>query len=267
MGGGVQTTTIMLMAIAGEYPLPNHIIYADLGWDGQAVERNVSWLRLKATETSIPFTILGTTTLRDDQLNSSLMGQVLNPSRAPSMPFFTLDSRGNRGMLRRQCTNDYKIRPIDNYIRRTLLGLRRNAKCPPNAAALWLGISTDEVRRKVVAGPKWKNHEYPLLDLNMSRDDCHEWLGRNNYHHPARSSCIPCPYRSDAEWHYIKTTQPQEWLRACAFDEAIRNPQTLDAQLFLHQSRTPLTTVNFKLPNNGQPAAPRETECYGYCGT
>jgi len=267
MGGGVQTTTILLMAIQGEYPRPDHVVYADLGWDGPAVRRNIKWLNHKATDAAIPWHVITPANIRLNTLDSYPFNKTGAPTRAASMPFFTLDALGHHGMLRRQCTNEYKIRPIDNYIRRTLLHMPKYGKAPPEAASLWFGISNDEAGRRVTAGPKWKNHVYPLLDLDMSRDDCHEWLDRNNYHHPARSSCIPCPFRCDQEWAYIKTHLPDEFKRACQFDEAIRHPKNIAAELFVHQDRVPLASINFDKLTNKTPTPSRHTECFGYCDT
>ena len=59
-----------------------------------------------------------------------------------------LDENGKKGMLRRQCTNHYKIRPIYRRIR-TLAGGKRGRPFPKNThAEMWLGISLDEVGRE-----------------------------------------------------------------------------------------------------------------------
>lgn len=48
-------------------------------------------------------------------------------------------------MVRRQCTSEYKIRPIERYIRREMLGLAKGRRVPKHVAVEQVyGISMDE---------------------------------------------------------------------------------------------------------------------------
>jgi len=267
MGAGVQTTTLFMMGLYGNYRKPDAVIFADLGWEPPAVYRNVAWLKHQAHLHDIPFYTIKTTPIRQAALDSPLFNPADKSARWASMPLFSLNSHGERGMLRRQCTTDYKIRPIDTFIRQEILGLAKHAKCPARSVYLWFGITTDEHKRARIAIEPWKMNTYPLLELQMSRHDCQVWLDQHNIHHPAKSSCTGCPYRTNVEWAWMLKHNPTAFAEACAFDEAIRHPRGLNTKLFLHQSRVPLDTVDFSDPGNETSNTPWQTECLGYCGT
>ena len=45
LGGGVQSTTLALLALRGELPFPEAAVFADTGWEPPAVYDNLAWLR------------------------------------------------------------------------------------------------------------------------------------------------------------------------------------------------------------------------------
>ena len=62
-------------------------------------------------------------------------------------------------MLRRQCTNHYKIEPIYKQIRR-LAGGKRGRPFPKGRhVEMWLGISLDEVGRMKPSRESSVNHD------------------------------------------------------------------------------------------------------------
>ena len=68
------------------------------------------------------------------------------------------------GIGRRQCTTNYKIRPIRNKIRE-LLGLRKGQRVSSSTMVeLWLGISTSEAVRMKDSCDRWIVNRYPLID-------------------------------------------------------------------------------------------------------
>lgn len=44
LGGGVQSTTMALLAARGDFEPPDIAIFADAGWEPQAVYDAVGWL-------------------------------------------------------------------------------------------------------------------------------------------------------------------------------------------------------------------------------
>nr|WGD76305.1 phosphoadenosine phosphosulfate reductase family protein [Bacillus subtilis] len=120
-GGGTQSTALLLMALKGEINgvIPDYIIFSDTGWEPQHV---YNWIQkinkhIKATYgREIIFTDNGN--IRDDIVQGAETGD-----RFASIPFFTRDSKGEIGIARRQCTNEYKILPVNRKIR-SLLGYK-----------------------------------------------------------------------------------------------------------------------------------------------
>src|ERR1019366_3588936 len=116
LGAGVQSTTMALMAARGEIgPMPDCAIFADTGAEPAAVYRHLDWL-----EKELPFPVyrVSAGNLRDE-----IMGAAKGTNRMDARPPFYV-TRGGKptGMLHRQCTHDYKIRPIVRKVRE-LIGL------------------------------------------------------------------------------------------------------------------------------------------------
>ena len=69
------------------------------------------------------------------------------------IPVFTATPSANGGMLRRQCTHRWKIRPMRKW-------LQANRQGWP--VEQWLGISMDEIQRMKDSDVKYITHRWPL---------------------------------------------------------------------------------------------------------
>jgi hypothetical protein len=108
------------------------------------------------------------------------------------MPLYTLSPLGGRGMARRQCTHEYKVRPIKAEIRR-LLGHPHPARVPAGVyAQMAIGISLDELHRARDADVAYMRNTFPLLDLGWRREDCIAYLTDQGLGDTPRSSCVGC---------------------------------------------------------------------------
>ena len=109
-----------------------------------------------------------------------------------------------------------------------------------------IGISTDEARRASPSYDKWVDNLYPLIDpLKMSRVDCQSWWEQHYPHVPlTKSSCLGCPFKSDAAWRQLKNDNPAEWVDVVQFDEQIREAAGMRGKSYLHRSCKPLSEVN-----------------------
>lgn len=262
LGAGVQSTTVLLLIREGELPPIDCAVFADTGWEPQAVYQHLEWLK---TVAPCPVHIVSQGNIRDDALVSQVGGRKSEGSRWASIPFRVLQANGDQGMIRRQCTSEYKIQPIERFIRREMLGLDKGQRAPLQSVEQLFGISTDEMRRVRVSKQGWTKFSYPLIDLGMSREDCLAWCESRGYPTPPRSACIGCPYKSDAEWSHLRETSPEEWQDAVDFDEAIRNMEGMRGQVFLHGSYRPLSEVNLE-PNKDQGLLFEDEACEGMCG-
>lgn len=273
LGAGVQSSTMALMAATGEItPMPDAAIFADTGWEPAEVYSWLDWLTPQ-----LPFPVHRTRT--DSQ---RFAGQTLGDftrkatmrDRKLSMPLplFTVDGNGKIGMTKRQCTRDWKIRPIDKLAKR-LAGLVPNARLPTEPVVTsWIGISLDEIIR---AKPprldeRWKRHRFPLaFEKQMRRQDCIDWMQSHGFPEPPRSACIGCPYHDQHEWWRIRQ-DPVHWADAVNTDEAIRHAGGRRGECFLHSSGRPLVdAVPIEEPPN-KTANPVNlemfNECDGMCG-
>ena len=144
LGGGVQSSVMALMAGEGAFDrVPDCAIFADTRWEPPSVYEHIEWL---AGHLLFPLHVVDNgRSLRED------VKALTNHSGSRSyvdIPVYLKGSDGKGdGIGRRQCTTNYKVRPIRRRIRE-LLGLRPRQRVPATTTVeLWLGISTDEAIR------------------------------------------------------------------------------------------------------------------------
>ena len=262
LGAGVQSTALALMIEQGELAPVDVAIFADTGWEPTAVYKHLEWLRSEVK--SFPIEVLKTTSLRDDTIRRKEKSDKSKNKfrRAASLPFYTRNPQtGSRGILRRQCTESYKITPIERYIRSEMMGLSKGQRFPKNVVIKTLiGISSDEASRMKPSKNHWQEMIYPLCDTPVgsgrvtSRQDCLSWLKANYPNiNPVKSACIGCPYHSDNEWRDMKLNRPDEFADAVDFDKRIRQIPGVNDQAYLHRSGRPLDEVDLEsLEDKGQ---------------
>lgn len=261
LGAGVQSTTMALMAAHGEFEhMPDCAIFADTGWEPQAVYEHLEWL-MSPNVLPFPVHVVQRGNLRDDLLLKAT-GKV--DKRFAAMPFFT----SGGGIGRRQCTKEYKVEPIA-WRQRALLGYEKGQRIPKETCEVWIGISTDEAVRMKPSRYRWQINRWPLIEKRLSRWDCLAWMKRNGYPAPPKSSCLGCPFHSDRHWREMRDTAPGEWVQTVADDAAIREGGTLlgmrETQ-FMHRSLVPLGKVDLSTDEErGQPDL-FGNECEGMCG-
>lgn len=119
LGAGVQSSTIFKMACLGEIERFDCAIFADTGWEPKPVYKWLKYLRAQGDKYGIPIHIVQQGNIRDDALISQVRGVVHRGSRHASMPLFTTGPDGEKGMLKRQCIYEYKIRPLIKKTKRT----------------------------------------------------------------------------------------------------------------------------------------------------
>ena len=265
LGAGVQSSTMALMAAWGEIkPMPDCAIFADTRWEPLHVYKWLSYL-----EAQLPFPVYRVSAgdLRKDQITARVRGYDKEAGeRWASLPYFTkADGNATEGMVRRQCTAEYKIEPIENFIRRELLGLKPRQHAPREPVIVqWRGISADEAQRMKPSREPWMTVRYPLaMEAGMNRGDCLMWMERHGYPRPKRSACIGCPFHSDHEWIELRDERPDEWQDAVEFDRAIRKSGGMRGETFLHRSCKPLDHVEFRADRQSNLWG---NECEGMCG-
>ncbi|RYD27408.1 MAG: hypothetical protein EOP89_04840 [Lysobacteraceae bacterium] len=184
--------------------------------------------------------------------------------RVAQAPLHSTSPKGRKGLLMRQCTRDYKVRVVDRAIR-TRLGYRTRERMRHQIDVL-IGISSDEQSRMRIAQEAWKTIHYPLVDLDMNRQDCIEYVQSTGLGTPPRSACFFCPYKSDAEWRHLRDQMPSEWERAVKFDQQIRKATSSDFtsdSFYLHRQCVPLDHADIEKDERQLTFL---DECEGMCG-
>lgn len=238
LGAGVQSTVLALMACDGTLPKPDAAIFADTAWEPRRVYDHLDRLEVELEKAGIPLYRVSSGDLRADALDPD--------HRYCSVPYFVRNPDGSEGMGRRQCTSEYKLKPIKAMVRQ-LLGYPHPTPVPRGTfAEQWIGFSTDEIHRvRDTLDVQYTRPRHPLLELGMSRKDCARWLTACGWKSVAKSACIGCPFHGNAQWRDLRDNSPQEWADAVAFDESIRKGGArglpLNGEAFLHRSRIPLS--------------------------
>ncbi|MDA0565150.1 hypothetical protein LG943_12610 [Streptomonospora sp. S1-112] len=253
LGAGVQSSTLLLLAAQGAIPRFDYALFADTGWEPTAVYRHLARLETVAADAGIPLLRISAGNIRRDALDED--------HRFASMPLFIRGPHGERQMARRQCTAEYKIRPLKREARR-LLGYPHPNRVPTGVyAEQSIGISVDEVHRAKDADVRYLRNRFPLLEIGWTRRDCRAYLAAHGLGDTPRSACVGCPYRSNASWAEMKATDPAAWEDAVAFDAAIRHGHPaaatrgtpLRGTYYLHAARVPLAQVDLGIDTGPEP--------------
>jgi len=259
LGAGVQSSTMAIMTAKGDLPPVDCAIFADTGYEPKAVYKYLEFLKKILP---YPIHLVEKGNIRDDMLAAK------GTTNFVVAPFFTQNKiTGKKGMVMRQCTNDYKIQPIRTKIRE-LSGVDKGKHFPKDKyVEQWIGISTDEIGRMKPARDKYILNRHPLIEANMSRQDCINYLKKENIPLPEKSACIVCPFHNDAYWHFMKTKRPEEFADAVDFDKQVRNiSRKEDEQLYSHRSCKPLDEVEFNKKEDDKQLDMFNNECEGMCG-
>lgn len=289
LGAGVQSTTLALMAAHGEIgPMPDCAIFADTGWEPKAVYEHLAWL-MSPNVLPFPVHIVSAGDIRADLVIgaqgkhwASIPAFTRNVTPAGTeLPVFgendndetvVIGSRILRtervdvGMIRRQCTGDYKIVPIRRKVRE-LAGLTRRHSPKTAVVEQWIGISLDEALRMKPSFEAWQVNRWPLIEQRMSRRDCLRWLERHDYPLPPKSACIGCPFHSDAAWRHIRDTDPEAWADAVDLDRTIRTGfRGIRGEVYLHRSAVPLDQADLSTHADRGQLDLWPNECEGMCG-
>lgn len=257
-GLGVQSTTIFMMAHEGLIEPLDYSIFADTQEEPEAVYQHLEWLR--RVPAPVPTILVGTAGRLGDDL---CKGENSTGQRFASIPAFTAihhDARETKctdgGMVRRQCTKEYKVEVVERIIRRDILGLKPKQRIPKGTNIIQVfGISWEERGRadRIAARfeeIKWATPSFPLIEKQMAREDCLAFLKPRVPHLVERSACVFCPFKQASEWLKTKS-RPNEWARAVEIDRALREPgrvvnRNLNQSLYLHRSCVPLETIDFE---------------------
>lgn len=267
LGWGVQSFALAAMSALGVLPKVDAAVHADTGHERAETyalaEKWTPWLEERGVRV---VTVRG---------GRSLMGMEGVGEGYTSIPAYTTrlaETGEEKGMLRRQCTGDWKIDPIRRWCSAELK--RRGLKKSPDIVEQWLGITLDEVLRIKPSGVKYVTLTYPFVEeldepteINRcwTRGMVIRWLRETGLEIPVKSSCVFCPYRDSQTWREIKLNGNGDWEKAIAADEAIRHERP-GYLCYVNRQRKPLDECDFRnQEDHGQMMLWDAEECSGMC--
>jgi len=252
-GAGVQTWAMALLAERGEIQPFDFGVFADTVAEPRSVYR---FMKKHLPSLSNKIWTCSAGNIVDDHLGEN--------KRVANAPFFMKNPEDQKeGRLWRQCTQDYKIYPLNRQIR-SLLGYTKGRSSPIDVC---YGISTDEASREKISTKKWQRFVYPLLyEKPMDRDQCRNYTNSILNQKPPRSACYFCPNRSDVEWLHLKTTEPNEFKKAVKFEKALQVRKRYDKIPWLHRTCVPINKIDFAKRVAARGENYSIDECDGVCG-
>ena len=253
LGAGVQSSTIALMSKHGEIPPFEFGIFADVKAEPWRVYHWLNWL-----EKQVDFPIYRVT--HKEGLTKNIEDCcAFRTKRMSTPPLFTKEDNGTEGRILRQCTHDFKISVVKRKIRELAAG--RNV-------LQVIGISHDERARAKPSTVKYITHVWPLLERQMTRQDCINWMYAHHYQKPPRSACVYCPHKCNAEWRLLRDDDPQGWAEAVRMDKVMRHLPGMKSETFVHRSCVPLDEVDLRTDEDmGQMVMGSLLgDCEGMCG-
>jgi len=174
-GGGVNSSAIIALAKMGKLEMPDHIVFSDPGAEYPETYTYIEYLQ---QQHGIPITILK------------------KPYKGIDIVAYCREKQFIPSRFHRWCTDRFKIQPI-----------RRFAKALGEDYQMILGIDAGEQHR----AKKFKQHAYPLIDLDISRSQCKEILKKTGFGVPRKSGCFICPYQRKRDFINLRKEHPNLW--------------------------------------------------------
>lgn len=259
LGAGIQSSALAVMISRGDINLHvDYAIFADTQWERRGTYEWLDWLE---PQLSFPVHRVTEGNLRTNVLTS----KNTTGGRFATIPWFITNPDGSAGMGRRQCTSEYKLKPLRREKRR-LLGYAPGLRIPRGACETLIGISTDEALRMKPSTERWSVNRWPLIEDRKSRNDCAQYLLRALGRLPPKSACTGCPFHDDNEWRSIMA-DPIDRADVLEIDTAIREPvRGQRGQQFMHAKRVPMAEVDLSTAADHGQIDAFINECEGLCG-
>lgn len=225
-GGGRQTIAIIVLILQGKLPMPDFIVIADTGR-----EKQTTWDYLNKfvkPVLSIPVHRID----KSKYATVDLYRETRAGDRYLLIPAFTKETNGKEGKLETYCSNEWKLRVCDRFLKREI-GLRDWIS--------WIGFSADEpkrfnAKRRSMGDKVW----FPLVDgVPTTKEECVKLVMEFGWPMPRHSACWMCPLQDDGNW--LDNT-PDDMEKAVILEKQM---QLQDPNVFLHRSLVPIGEVVF----------------------
>ncbi len=209
-GGGVQSMAALVLAAEGRIDYRT-FLFANVGDDSEYPETMV-YLR----EVAMPYAakhgldLIELHKTRRDGTRETLWQKLHRTERSIDIPMrLQSGAPGNRN-----CTADFKIKVVSKWMRQH--GATREAR-----GTVGIGISVDEIQRMKPSQLPHLRNAHPLIDLELTREDCKAVIRDAGLPVPPKSSCFFCPFHTRKEWTRIYDEHPDLFQKSVALERMI----------------------------------------------
>ena len=224
-GGGVQTFGILLMIKNGLMEKPSALIFSNtMAEKPETIIHIETIVKPICKELNLPFYEV-----------SYQEGLIQGYSKNNTIPNVT----------NRSCTLTYKIKPVNKQIK-TLLGYQEAYSRIPKGTNVnvMIGFTTDEINRKAENQEHYLTNVFPLLDLNMSRNDVIQYIEKSGYEVPVKSGCFLCPFISLKGFVQLKIDKPDLFKIALDMEKNYFNSRPERKSGFIPNSQIKLEDIS-----------------------
>jgi len=249
-GGGSPSLALVILNIKGEIkPITgrdkvDEIVFADTGWERSDIISQTHEIKKYVEGNGFKFSVVQSKYgPLEDYLYNNLTKKE-NKGFLP-IPYHSKD----KGIGMRQCTHQFKIWPINQFLKKTYGSVGRIAQ---------LGIHINEAERIKEPRNKKDTNRFPLVDLRLSRNDCLKIVAEVGLPLPPKSACVGCPYLPASRFIELNHENPKDFERAEKID-TLMNPQGK----YLSNTKIPLSSLK---KQSVFPDILEDTSCdSGYC--
>ena len=208
-GGGLDSWTMLLLAVDGKLERPDLVVFADVSngsperdgtdpgeWPGTYRHiREVAMPLCRANGIEFKWLTTAESPIRPTKDNPTGHASLYGYYRAEKMFF---------GRLSKTCTSSAKVERIGNY-----LAGRYGAEAE---VEVWIGFGADEgkrVKQGRYAQKGNRTERYPLMELGFCRCREEAYAKASGYPVPRKSACVFCPMSSRADWQTLAREMPE----------------------------------------------------------
>ena len=227
-GGGTPSLALIILNIKGEIkPITgrdkvDEIIFSDTGWEKrktiEQLELHKEYVEKHGYKMTIVKSELGN--LDEQTINAINSEEKSSTDKFVHIPFFKFNDLesseyyGTPTMQRRQCTNHFKIKPINDFLKNKYGRIGHIAQ---------LGIHLDEIHRVKDARNKKDINRHPGVDLGLTRQDCINIVKESGLPVLPKSGCVGCPFMNSKVFiNMANNKKDDDFERAVAVDEEMR---------------------------------------------
>jgi hypothetical protein len=198
-GGGLNSTALLIFLIKNNYPL-DLVLFSDTGDEFPHTYETVKYYKKYCESKNIRFEIVRS------KLADSLYTYMWNKKIVPSR-------------IRRDCTSKFKISPMRKFL--------RNEYGKDQKFLQYIGIDFDEYHRMRESDVKYIENDYPLVDMQIGREQCEQILINEGLPVPKKSGCYYCPFTTRPRWLKLLEENPQLLEKAIALEQnTLKYPQS-----------------------------------------